>query len=156
MKHSSIAIVFTVLAALFAPALSAQIPDEDMDRYINEIRTYKHDYLARELDLDNDTRREFFEVYDALEDSLIQINAETRALERAVIDNPDATDGELQTALDAIYGQKAREAAVEEAYNRRIAEIITPQQMVRLRYTERRFNQQLVRRHRRNAMHRRP
>ncbi len=151
MNNFSIVLVITALATMFAPAVSAQVPDEDMERYINEIRTYKHDYLARELNLSGDTEREFFEVYDELEDSLIVINAETRDIERSVIDNPDASDTEVEAALDAIYGQKAREAAVEESYNRRIAEIITPRQMLRLRYAERRFNQQLVRRHSRHA-----
>lgn len=149
MKFLRSALAMTTALLLAVPAMLAQVPDDDLDRYINEIRPYKHDFMARELNLSGDNRREFFEVYDAMEDTLIQVNAETRALERSVINNPDATDTEIDAAITAIYSQKAREARIEEEYMRLLSQIVTPRQMLRLKATERRFNQKLVRQHRR-------
>lgn len=130
----------------FIGSLSAQIMDEDMDRYVNELRNYKHEFLTRELDLSREQQRNFFELYDAMEDQELQLNAETRELERNVINNSQATEVETEAAINAIWAQKQREAEMEAEYLGRFKEILTPAQLLKLKSAERQFNRQVIRR----------
>lgn len=135
-----------ILMLISTGVTSAQLPDEDMGRYITELRNYKHRFLARELNLSREQQRNFFELYDAMEDQEIQLNAETRELERNVLDNAQATEVETDAAINAIFAQKQREAELEATYLPRFKEVLTPAQLLRLKSVERRFNQHVMRR----------
>ncbi len=125
------------------------INDSERERIFTEMRNYKHRFLAKELDLDSDQQREFFPVYDSMDDRLQKISSETRELERTVADNEDATDTEIEAAAAAVYSQKLREGKIEEEYFEQFKAILTPRQLLRLRSAEKRFTQHLVRQHRR-------
>ena len=73
-----------MLTLLAAGPIYAQQTKEDVerDRVFTEIRAYKHDVLVKSLDLTKEQQREFFPVYDELDDKLMEINNETRDLER--------------------------------------------------------------------------
>lgn len=144
-------------ALLLATAIPAsaqqsqnQLPDpENREKYINEVRRYKHDFMAKDLDLSREQQREFFPVYDAMEDELMKVNDETRELERNTDANADATDTELEAAAQAIFSQKQREGEIELEYFDKFRKILNNRQLLRLKNTERKFTQQLVRHHRR-------
>ncbi len=107
-------IAAALMLAVAIPATAQQpqnqLPDpENREKYINEVRRYKHDFLAKDLDLSREQQREFFPVYDAMEDELMKINDETRELERKTTTNAEASDTELEAAAQAIFSQKQRE-----------------------------------------------
>ncbi len=147
-------IAAALMLAVAIPATAQQpqnqLPDpENREKYINEVRRYKHDFLAKDLDLSREQQREFFPVYDAMEDELMKINDETRELERKTTTNAEASDTELEAAAQAIFSQKQREGEVELQYFDKFRKILNNRQLLRLKNTERKFTQQLVRHHRR-------
>lgn len=85
-----------------------------------------------------------------MDDQLQQIGAETRDLERNVLENVEASDTEVEAAAAAIYSQKQREGKVEAEYYEQFKEILSPRQLLKLKSAERKFTQQLVRQHRRS------
>lgn len=147
-RNIAAAIMLTILAV---GPVCAQQPKEDggRDRIFTEIRAYKHDVLIKTLDLTKEQQREFFPVYDELDDKLIQINTETRDLERRVAADAGASDTEIEAAAQAVYSQKEREGKVEMEYYDKFKEILTPRQLLNLKNAEKLFTQQLVRHHRR-------
>lgn len=136
-------------ASVLAPQLKAQqeLTPDDRDRYVTEIRAYKHRFLVKELDLNKETQKSFFALYDQMEDELMKMQEETRELERKVAENDDATDTELEAAAAAVYSQKEREGKIEKEYYEKFKEILTPRQLLKLRAGERKFNQSLLRHH---------
>ena len=94
---------------LFTSGAAAQQPlnEAERDRVFSEIRAYKHKLIAKELDLDNEQEKLFFPVYDKMDDQLQQIGAETRDLERNVLENVEASDTEVEAAAAAIYSQNS-------------------------------------------------
>lgn len=126
------------------------------EQYITVIRSYKHDFLARDLDLSRERQRAFFESYDAMEDELLQLNDDTRELERRINNSAETSEVELEAAAAAIYGQKGKEAEIEARYYDLFKQQLTPRQLFRLRGAERRFNQHLMRHHRRMRSDERP
>ena len=140
-----------MLTLLAAGPIYAQQTKEDVerDRVFTEIRAYKHDVLVKSLDLTKEQQREFFPVYDELDDKLMEINHETRDLERRVAADANASDTEIEAAASAVYSQKEREGKVEMEYYDKFKGILTPRQLLGLKSAEKRFTQQLVRYHRR-------
>ena len=144
-----------VLSSTFtAESISAQkkhaLTSDERDRYVTEIRAYKHRFLIKELDLNKDTQKSFFELYDRMEDELMQMQNETRELERKLSDDEDASNTELEAAASAIYSQKEREGKVEMEYFRKFQDILTPRQLIKLRSSERKFNQSLLKHRKKN------
>jgi len=148
------AVLLTLLLSATALTASAQKPskamsDDDRQRFRAEMRAYKHNFLARELDLTRNQQQDFFPVYDEMNDEIDRIGAETRALEREVSSKEDASDVELEAAARAVFSQKSTEGDVENQYFDRFKQILEPRQLLQLRAAERKFTKQLMRHHRR-------
>ncbi len=125
-------------------------PDEpDRQKWMTEMRNFKHDFLAKDLDLSKEQQQEFFASYDEMEDRINRLNAETRDLEQRVLADDDATDVELDAAARAVYQLKNEESKIELEYFDQFKKILRPQQLIRLKNAERKFTQQLMNHHRR-------
>ncbi len=155
MKRIS-AILLSVLCALSAFNSAAQrqgkpLTDEDRQRIRSEIRNYKHEFLARELEMSREQQREFFPVYDEMDEAVDRINFETRELERKVSQKADASEVEIEAAARAVFSQKSAEGEVEKQYFDRFKQILSGKQLLKLRKAEKKFTQRLMRHHRRAA-----
>lgn len=141
-------VIMILSSAFAAQTLQAQhkrsLSPDDRERYVTEIRAYKHRFLTKELELNKETQKNFFALYDQMEDELMQMQLETRALERKVHDDSEASNTELEAAAAAIYGQKEREGKLEMEYFQKFKEILTPRQLLKLRSSEKKFNQSLL------------
>ncbi len=120
---------------------------EERQRWISELRNYKHEFLAKELSLSQAEQDKFFPIYDEMDDELTRIASETRDLEQKALADDNATETELNAAAFAIFQQKKREGEVETEYYEKFKETLSPQKLIRLKNAERKFTQQLLRRH---------
>ena len=76
---------------------------------MTEMRNFKHDFLAKDLDLSKEQQQEFFSAYDEMEDRINRLNSETRDLEQRVMSDDNASDVELDAAARAVYQLKNEE-----------------------------------------------
>ncbi len=143
--------LFLLIAAMATCSAEAQTPlsENERERALTEMRAYKHQFIAKELNLSKEQQNGFFPVYDEMDDKLMQINLETRELERAVNENKEASDTEIEAAATAIFNQKEREGKIENEYFDKFKEVLTPRQLLLLKSAEKKFTQRLVRHHRR-------
>jgi len=91
-------VLAAVLISMASLSVFAQAPgpkDIDRDRFLSEIRNYKHEVLVKSLELTKEQQREFFPIYDELDNRLQEINTETRELEKRVAVDQTATDTEI-------------------------------------------------------------
>ena len=150
MKRRTILIAALALAAVMPLMTPAQsISDEDRTAWTGEMRKYKHQWLAKELELSTEQSHKFFDQYDEMEDEVERIYRETRNLENRTLRNDKATDTECEAAARAVFEQKKNEAEIELQYFEKFKEILTPQQLLRLRSAERAFVQHVVNAHKR-------
>jgi len=151
MKHFPIRSLIILVASLAVASSFAQerLSQSDRDRWLNELRTYKHEYLVKELSLSKEQQRDFLPLYDSMEDEVERINAETRELEAKAVDNAEASDLEIENAARTLFEQKRAEGQIEMTYFEKFKEILSPRQLLRLKNAERKFTQQLVKHHRR-------
>lgn len=143
-----------LLLVLAASALGAFAQQEkyspgERQRWLDEMRNVKHEYIARDLDLSKEQQREFFTLYDQMEDEISRLNTDTRDAESRLSADADASDLAIENAARLVFEQKRAEGQIEMTYFEKFKEILTPRQLLQLKNTERKFTQQLVKRHRR-------
>lgn len=149
LRHLYFLAVIISISVVRADAQPPQLDDEGRQRWMTEIRNYKHDFFTKELELSEDQQRNFFAEYDQMEDRINKLNSETRELEEKTIDNPDASDVELEATARALFEIKGEESKIELEYFEKFKNILQPKQLVLIKNTERKFTQQLVQHHRR-------
>mgnify|MGYP001634468433 CR=1 FL=1 len=142
-------LLLTLVIAVTALVASAQFSPAERQRWLGEMRNLKHDFIAKELSLTKDQEREFFPLYDKMEDEIAALNAQTREDEIRVAADRDATDLEMENTARTVFEQKRAEGQIEMTYFEKYKTILTPKQLLQLKNAERKFTQQLVNRHRR-------
>lgn len=146
--HTAILSIIALIASVSALA-QENMSAADRERWLSTIREHKHEFLAKDLELTKDQQKEFFPLYDSMEDEIERVNAETREIEKRLNDNADATDLDIENGARTIFEQKRAEGQIEMTYFEKFRTILTPRQLLKLKNSERRFNQQLVNHHRR-------
>ena len=81
----------------------------------------------------------------------MKINDDIRKIERKIENSDNASEIEIESAAQVIFSQKLREGETEMEYYPKFKEILDNRQLLRLKNTERKFTQRLVRHHRRNS-----
>lgn len=143
----TLVMIICASASMNIMAQRAKLSKEDRQKYLEEMRQFKREFLVKELNLTRDQQNQFFPVYDQMEDEMNQVAEETRDLENKVINDPDASDTELETVARAVFEQKSREGEIEMNYFTKFKDVLSPRQILLLKSTERKFTQQLVRQH---------
>ena len=138
-------LLLSVVVCSYAQRPTKTLSQEERGKWLNEMRSFKHEFLVKELSLTAAQQDAFFKVYDAMDDELTKIAADTRELEQKVTDS--SSDIEMETVARALFEQKKREGEVEVAYFEKLKSTITPKQLLRLKNAERKFTQQLVKHH---------
>lgn len=117
----------------------------DREKWFKEAREYKHQYLIKELDLTKTQQREFFPLYDQMDDEMIKIQQETRQMEKRIKSLGDkASDLDYEKATDALYEAKEKEANIEKKYLTEFRKVLTPEQLFKLKGAERKFMRELM------------
>lgn len=156
MMKKRLTIFLLILGLLMPIAVMAQNaggerPDGDAskrEQWFKEMRTKKHEFLIRELELTSEQQEPFFAIYDKMDDELKAINDQTRALERRVSKKADATDAEYDAAIEAVYSQRYREWMVESQAKEQLSKILNKRQMLKLKRAEFKFTRALMKQHR--------
>ena len=142
--------LIALLASSFIFASAQSQPDErERQKWISEVRNFKHEFLVKDLELSKEQQKDFFAAYDEMEDRINQLNAETRDLEQKVLSDSDASDVELEAAARASYILKNEESKIELEYFDKFKNTLSPRQLIKLKSAERKFTQQLMQHHRR-------
>lgn len=124
-----------------------QITDENRARWSQKFREVKHSFLVSALDLSRDQQKEFFPLYDKMEDEINALNAQNRDLENRILSDENASDAELTAAARTLFEQRGKESAIELDFYKQFESILTPRQLFRLKSVEREFMTKMVRQH---------
>lgn len=140
-----------LLFLLFIPALlcNAQGPGQkpskaQTDRWFNEMRAYKTEFIAKSLELTPEQKEKFVPVYNAMNSELDKIARETRNLERSVSKNDHPSDLEYEKATEALFELRSREGDIDRKYYPQLREILSKKQLFKLKSAERRFGRHLM------------
>ena len=80
-------LLLSVVVCSYAQRPTKTLSQEERGKWLNEMRSFKHEFLAKELSLTAAQQDAFFKVYDAMDDELTKIAADTREPEQKVTDS---------------------------------------------------------------------
>ena len=137
-----------LLVATVSPiGISAQDKcDSRMNRqeWFKQMRVYKHDFLIKDLGLTQEQQEKFFPLYDAMSESLMKAQRDSRQLEHKINHSKtQVNDLEYEKATEAVIETRAKEAQIAKEFKG----IRTPAQIYRLTQSERRFTREVMKQH---------
>lgn len=147
-KISIIFLIVTIFAQLSTIEAQKKPSKEERQRWFKEMREYKHNFLIKELDLEEQQQDAFFKVYDAMEDETFKLHHGTRKLQRELNKKEtNATDIEYEKAAEALFELKYKEAQIELKYFEQFKNVLTKKQLFLLKQAEDKYTRHLMRQH---------
>lgn len=143
-------LVLIAFSTASSPDWAAPLPapqSQNETPAMKELREYKHRFLKRELNLAREQEIRFYKIYDEMDSQLMSLNLETRNLEKKVLNDPDASNTELEAAARAIFEQRKKESEIELKYYEQLSEVLTMRQLASLKSAERKLAIYLMREH---------
>lgn len=142
--------ILTLIAIALPVVAQKQADDAEREQWFKEVREYKHQFLAKELQLNKEQQKKFFTLYDEMEDENTRIANEAKREEEAVVAKGEkATDADYERATELLYDQKAKEGEVEKTYMKKFQNVLSKKQLFQLKGAERKFTRDLMKHHRR-------
>ncbi len=150
MKRFSIILLIVTLFAQASVICAQGKPSKaDKEKWFKEMREYKHNFLIKELELTPEQQKEFFPLYDAMEDECFKINRETRKMQRQIMKKnaSEVTDIEYEKATEALYELKIKEANIEYSYLKKFDAVLSKRQLFILKHVEDKYTRHLMKKH---------
>lgn len=127
---------------------TTEVSKQNRAKWFKEAKEMKRQFLVKELSLPKEQQKEFFDIYDKMQEEIVKLQKDTRAMEKRVNELGDnASDLDYEKATDALYELKQKEAEIDLRYYAQLKKVLTPKQMFRLKGAERRFTRQLMDHH---------
>lgn len=142
-KQLFLIILFSVIS--FFQCQTAQAnnngkPQQTDNKWLNEVRNYKHSFLIKELDMTDEQSKEFIPIYTEMENKIYQTNREARKLEQEIsATSLHVSDEEYERVATILSQVKTKEAEIEQEYFQRYSKILTKKQLFLLKRAENRF-----------------
>lgn len=103
-----------------------------------EFREYKMKFLAQEMEIKDDTKSKFFDLYNQLSDERHKIRHEIKDINRRIKDN---------TATEADYSRlnklKDQEAELDKKYDAKFETFLSGKEIFKMKQAENKFRQKL-------------
>lgn len=132
--------VISIFQCQTAQANNNGKPQQTDNKWLNEVRNYKHSFLIKELDMTDEQSKEFIPIYTEMENKIYQANREARKLEQEIsATSLHVSDEEYERVATILSQVKTKEAEIEQEYFQRYSKILTKKQLFLLKRAENRF-----------------
>lgn len=140
MKHISILIVFSLCVI----SLSAQQrTDEQRRQEFENLRAKRIDFFTKEIGLTAEEAKEFWPIFNELEEKKFDVNRDMRQEVRKIRDAERTGKNVSATEYDRINNMmidaKEKELELEKEYIKRIQKILSPEKIFRYQRADYRF-----------------
>ncbi|MDE6559198.1 MAG: hypothetical protein K2K29_04880, partial [Muribaculaceae bacterium] len=125
-------------------------PDE---KKLKELRDYKIKYLAQEMELKEDQKAKFVELYEKMSEEKRKNFESMRSMERRL--KKDATEAEYKELSTKISDCRIRDAQIDKEYDARFAEFLSQKQIYKMKEAEEKFHKKMMDMHHKRREERR-
>ncbi|MDE7426630.1 MAG: Spy/CpxP family protein refolding chaperone [Muribaculaceae bacterium] len=127
--------ILLCLSAFMVPAMAQQ--EQKGQKALAEYRSFQRDFFAKQLNLTADQREKFCPLYEEMQNRLDKLAQETFTAGKALENDKDATEAELEAFARKSFEQRKLEGEIEMEYYEKFKTILTPKQLSRIKLTER-------------------
>ncbi|MCM1292848.1 MAG: hypothetical protein NC230_04635 [Bacteroides sp.] len=145
MKHFLRAFLIMTLIVGSALSASAQKPgDKKHSQWIKEMNQAKLEFMINQLNIREDQKEKFTEIYNDMQDEINKLRKETISLKKTISAKKNATDLEYEKAAEAMFEFKKKEGAIEYKYYEKLKSVLSPQQMFEYKTAEQTWMKRLM------------
>ena len=142
MKKQLLLLILFISAAFSFQALAQPKRDPDPDpKMMKEITEYKMKFLAQEMDLKEDQKEKFVELYQKMSEERMQNFRRMRQLEDSLKEN--ASEEDYKKASDGIADLKLADARIEKEYDAKFAKFLSQKQIYKMKEAEEKFRRKM-------------
>lgn len=136
----SLILVLIFCQADLAIADTTEKVPQQGNRWMEEIKNFKHSFLIKETEMTDEQSKEFLPLYKEMEDKIYQANKEARTFEQELsTTSRDITDNDYERAAIGLSQVKTKEAEIENQYFEKFSAILSKKQLFLLKRAENRF-----------------
>lgn len=117
--------------------------DKDPKEMRRELMEFKLKYIAQEIDLKEDQQKKFFELYNQMTSERVKVFKETKALERKITSDGNASDADYEALSKAITSAREKDTAIEKKYDEKFAQFLSSKQIFKLKAAEEKFRKKM-------------
>lgn len=108
---------------------------------LKELRDYKIKYLAQEMELTDEQKPKFVELYEKMSDERMANFDKMRAAERKLRNDP--SDAEYKAQNDIISNCKVRDAQIIKEYDAKFEKFLSAKQLYKMKEAEETFRKRM-------------
>lgn len=139
--------IILLIAVLISGISFSFAQDEEpgrRDKMFREVQEFKMKYLAQEMDLSDVQKKKFFELYEEMTKSRQECYKDAISLDRKLKSAPEeAKEEEYEQVTEAFSKANSEWSVIENQYNEKFAEFLTPKQIYKMREAENNFRAKL-------------
>lgn len=138
MKAKLILIIAALALAL--PSFAQKNHDKkDHSTKRKEMLEFKLKYLADEIDLKEDQKKQFNELYTQMEAERRAVFKRIKQAEKSISDKKDATEADYEKATIEINNARAEISRIDAKYDAKFAKFLTKKQLYKLKEAENKY-----------------
>lgn len=140
--------ILLLLVCIFALPLTALADgnkggNKDPKQMWKELQEFKLKFLAQEMDLDDNLKEPFFNLYNQMSEEKWKVFRKIREQEKALKKKENPTDEDYVALNKAMTSAKEQDAAIDKKYDEKFAKILSAKQIVKMKNAEEKFRRQM-------------
>ena len=147
IKLKNILVIALLMTSMTLAARDNNSENDRQNKWMNEYREYKQEFLSKEVDLTQSQKSEFFPLYNEMEQEIYNVNLEARKAEQTISQKDDASNNDYLEAAKLMVDVKTKEARIETEYFEKFAKILDSRQLFLLKRAETRFSRNMLQHH---------
>lgn len=109
-----------------------------------EMREFRIKYVAQEIELRDDQRKEFLEVYTKMLDERRDAFAEVRRLDKAIKEKKTPAEADYKALTDAKNKAASRIVEIDRKYDEMFSKFLSQKQIVKMKDAEEKFRKRMM------------
>lgn len=144
--------LFLLLVFLSGANISAQDAKsgnrKGQQQRMEQFKAEKKKFLIQRIGLSENESRQFFPIYEEMQEKKMKLNHSVRKMAREVDRSAETlSDRAYLDAADALQSLAAKEAEIDKSYYDAIKKILSPQKLLKFQRAEMAFAKEVLRKH---------
>lgn len=141
-KH--LLLILALIIGCCASSFAQKHDGKKGENMMKELREFKVKFIAQEIDLKDDQKARFVELYNEMCDKRVEAMRDAWKMERELKNNKNATEADYQAVTDAMTKAKAKDATIEKSYDDKFAKFLTQKQIFKMKEAENEFRKKMA------------
>lgn len=112
-----------------------------------EMREFRMKYVAQEIELRDDQRKEFLEVYSKMLDERRDAFADVRRLDKAIKEKKTPSEADYKALTEAKNNAASKIVEIDKKYDEIFSKFLSQKQIVKMKDAEEKFRKRMMEMH---------